>query len=87
MNKQTKLLIGLGLVGIGGYLYWKSTQKKANLTKSVKPVKSPVTPSCQQLMNTGVIGMNYQMEECQQMGATAYLLQQADMASQGIGTR
>jgi len=38
-------------------------------------------------MNTGVIGMNYQMEECQQMGATAYLLQQADMTSQGIGTR
>ena len=32
MDNKTKILIGLGLVGIGGYLYWKSTQKKANVS-------------------------------------------------------
>ena len=28
MKKQHKILIGLGILGIGGYLYWKSKQKK-----------------------------------------------------------
>jgi hypothetical protein len=34
MNKQTKMLIGVGVVAVAGYVYWKSTQKKsfANLT-------------------------------------------------------
>ena len=34
MNKKTKMLIGVGVVAIAGYVYWKSTQKKsfANLT-------------------------------------------------------
>jgi len=28
MDKKTKILIGVGILGVGGYLYWKSTQKK-----------------------------------------------------------
>ena len=34
MNKQTKMLIGVGAVAVAGYFIWKSTQKKpfANLT-------------------------------------------------------
>ena len=28
MDKQTKLLLGLGLVGVGGYLLWKQGQMK-----------------------------------------------------------
>jgi hypothetical protein len=27
MNKNTQILLGVGILGIGGYLYWKSTQK------------------------------------------------------------
>ena len=30
MDKQIKLYIGIGLLGVGAYLYWKSTQPKAN---------------------------------------------------------
>ena len=30
MDKKTKLYIGIGLLGVGAYLYWKSTQPKAN---------------------------------------------------------
>jgi hypothetical protein len=30
MDKQTKLYIGIGLLGVGAYLYWKSQQPKAN---------------------------------------------------------
>jgi hypothetical protein len=30
MDKQIKLYIGIGLLGLGAYLYWKSTQPKAN---------------------------------------------------------
>jgi len=28
MDKQTKLLLGLGLIGVGGYLLWKQGQMK-----------------------------------------------------------
>lgn len=28
MNKQTKLFLGVGIVAVAGYLYWKSTQPK-----------------------------------------------------------
>ena len=32
MTKQTKLLLGVAILGTAGYFYWKSTQKpKANL--------------------------------------------------------
>ena len=36
MNKQTKMLIGVGAVAVVGYFIWKSTQKKpfANLTSN-----------------------------------------------------
>jgi len=27
MNKQTKMLLGVAVVGIGGYLLWKQSQK------------------------------------------------------------
>jgi len=27
MNKNTQILLGVGILGVGGYLYWKSTQK------------------------------------------------------------
>lgn len=30
MNKKTKILIGIGILGIGGYLYWKSRKSFAN---------------------------------------------------------
>jgi hypothetical protein len=30
MDKKTKLYIGIGLLGVAGFLYWKSTQPKAN---------------------------------------------------------
>lgn len=29
MEKQTKLLLGLGLIGAGGYMLWKQSQKPA----------------------------------------------------------
>jgi hypothetical protein len=41
MTKQTKILIGLGVVGVAGYLYWKSMHKKANLT-SAKRFITPI---------------------------------------------
>lgn len=31
MNKNTQILLGVGILGIGGYLYWKSTQKPKNM--------------------------------------------------------
>jgi hypothetical protein len=27
MNKNTQILLGVGILAVGGYLYWKSTQK------------------------------------------------------------
>ena len=30
MNKNQQLLLGVGVVGVAGYLYWKSKQAKAN---------------------------------------------------------
>jgi hypothetical protein len=30
MNKQTKMLLGVGAVGVAAYLIWKSQQPKAN---------------------------------------------------------
>jgi len=30
MNKNQQLLLGVGVVGVAGYLYWKSKQPKAN---------------------------------------------------------
>lgn len=32
MNKQTKLILGVGVVGVAAYLIWKSQQPKANAT-------------------------------------------------------
>ena len=36
MKKQTKILLGVGVLGVGAYLLWKSQQKKsfANYMKS-----------------------------------------------------
>jgi hypothetical protein len=31
MNKNTQILLGVGILGVGGYLYWKSTQKPKNM--------------------------------------------------------
>lgn len=28
MNKNAQILLGVGILGVGGYLYWKSTQKE-----------------------------------------------------------
>lgn len=34
MNNKTQILIGLGILGVGGFLYWKSKQPKT--TETVK---------------------------------------------------
>ena len=34
MEKQTKLLLGLGLIGAGAYMLWKQSQKPATTTAS-----------------------------------------------------
>jgi hypothetical protein len=34
MTKQTKMLVGVGLVGVAAYLLWKSQQPKATTTTS-----------------------------------------------------
>jgi DnaJ-class molecular chaperone len=41
MTKNTKILIGVGVVGVGAYLLWKSQQKKsfANLVAPTDFVK------------------------------------------------
>jgi len=31
MNKNTQILLGVGILGVGGYLYWKSTQKPKSM--------------------------------------------------------
>jgi len=43
MDNKTKILIGLGLVGVGGYLYWKSTQNKSFMSLTAKPKSYMVT--------------------------------------------
>jgi len=35
MNKNTQILLGVGILGIGGYLYWKSTQKPKNMVGAI----------------------------------------------------
>lgn len=35
MNKNTQILLGVGILGVGGYLYWKSTQKPKTTAKMV----------------------------------------------------
>jgi hypothetical protein len=40
MKKNTQILVGVAILGIGGYLYWKSKQPKktfANLASKTKP--------------------------------------------------
>ena len=32
MNKQTKMLLGVGVLGVAAYLIWKSQQEKSNQT-------------------------------------------------------
>ncbi len=32
MNNKVKLILGIGLVGLGGYLCWKKMQNKTNYT-------------------------------------------------------
>ena len=34
ISKNTKIIIGVALLGIAGYLYWKSTQEKAVTCKT-----------------------------------------------------
>lgn len=48
MNKQTKMLLGLGVVGVAAYFIWKSQQPKANQIGGPKKVKIPAidTASC-----------------------------------------
>lgn len=36
MNKQTQMLLGVGVVGVAAYLIWKSQQPKANQTGNYK---------------------------------------------------
>lgn len=36
MNKNTQILLGVGILGLGGYLYWKSTQKQKNMVGFIK---------------------------------------------------
>ena len=43
ITQQTKLLIGVGLLGVGGYLYWKSTQNKSFMNLAAKPKSYMVT--------------------------------------------
>ncbi len=35
MNKQTKLWVGIGLVAVAGFLYWKQSQKKKSFANYV----------------------------------------------------
>jgi len=35
MTKQTKMLVGVGLVGVATYLLWKSSQPKVTTTSFV----------------------------------------------------
>ena len=38
MKKNQKILLGVAILGVGGYLYWKSTQpKKAFMNVQGKP--------------------------------------------------
>ena len=37
MTKQTKLLLGVAVLGTAGYFYWKSKQTKAFANLSVNP--------------------------------------------------
>ena len=39
MDKQTKLLLGLGLIGVGGYLLWKQGQTKPTPAPAAEPKK------------------------------------------------
>lgn len=35
MDKNTQILLGVGILGVGGYLYWKSTQKPKSMVGMV----------------------------------------------------
>jgi hypothetical protein len=45
MDKKTKIFIGIGLVGVAGFLYWKSKQPKnmVGLTKTSTKCPCPGT--------------------------------------------
>jgi len=46
MNKQTKLILGVALVGVAGYMLWKQSSKTtASLTGVVGPRKLPFATS------------------------------------------
>ena len=38
MNKQTKLILGVGVVGVAAYLIWKSQQQKETFLPEHSPV-------------------------------------------------
>jgi hypothetical protein len=54
MTKQTKMLVGVGLVGVAAYLLWKSQQPKATANASgklrprvlPKPISDTIIPNC-----------------------------------------
>lgn len=52
MNKQTKLILGVGVVGVAAYLVWKSQQPKANQTGGVSQVPS-CEQQCKEAVNAG----------------------------------
>jgi hypothetical protein len=41
MKKNQKILLGVAILGVGGYLYWKSTQPKKTFA-NVSGFKCPV---------------------------------------------
>jgi len=66
MDNKTKILIGLGIVGVGGYLYWKSTQKKANVSGT------KIIPNCN-VQCTGSSNFQVCLDTCQTVGATTFI--------------
>ena len=47
MTKQTKMLVGVGLLGVATYLLWKSSQPKATANASGKILgKKSSIPNC-----------------------------------------
>lgn len=46
MDKKTKLYIGIGLLGVGAYLYFRSTKNMVGLIKSCPPGMTMMNGRC-----------------------------------------
>ena len=66
MNKNPKMIIGVGVVAVAGYLLWKQSQKKsfANLTSRTAKTAMDKTCPCKKVTGTVTTTTGAELDVC-----------------------